>query len=80
MMKSVRNTYDQYINQYRKEFCMSLAFAQDICLYLLTVTLGWVGLRRGGGDTANMLTHTYPHKPMRNVKVANSNRKIDSPP
>ena len=32
-----------------------------------------------GGDKVSMLTHTYPHKPLRKIKVIICNHQADSP-
>ena len=32
-----------------------------------------------GGDKVSMLTHTYPYKPLRKIKVTICNRQTDSP-
>ena len=32
-----------------------------------------------GGDKVSMLTHTYPHKPIRKIKVTVCNHQADSP-
>ena len=32
-----------------------------------------------GGDRVSILTHTFPHKPLRNIKVAICNHQADSP-
>ena len=32
-----------------------------------------------GGDKVSMLTYTYPHKPLRKIKVTICNRQADSP-
>ena len=32
-----------------------------------------------GGDKVSMLTHTYPHKPLRMIKVTICNHQADSP-
>ena len=32
-----------------------------------------------GGDKVSMLTHTYPHKPLRKNKVTICNHQADSP-
>ena len=32
-----------------------------------------------GGDKVSMLTHTYPHKPLRKIKVTMCNHQADSP-
>ena len=32
-----------------------------------------------GGDKVSMLTHTYPHKPLRKIKMTICNHQVDSP-
>ena len=35
--------------------------------------------RHLGGDKVSMLTHTYPHKPLRKIEVTIRNHQVDSP-
>ena len=42
-------------------------------------TIDPLGVGGGGGDKVNMLAHTYPHKPLRKIKVTICNYQADSP-
>ena len=39
-----------------------------------------ISLYNRGSDKVSMLTHTYPHKPLRKIKATICNHQPDSPP
>ena len=47
--------------------------------YFAFAASGLLSLFRFGGDKVSMLTHTYPHKPLRKIKVNISSHHGDSP-